>query len=141
MTYCPEYLPMDTPNRSANAEPLLAVVAEDELLLQALVREVLKQEGFQVETFGTADAALQFLELHWQQVNLVVSNVRMPGVIDGIQLAKIVTERWPSVPFVLMSGYAGLRNDIPPGVPFLHKPWTLDQLTEAVWKVVPHPDG
>ncbi|HAC69755.1 MAG TPA: response regulator, partial [Pseudomonas sp.] len=44
----------------------------------------------QVETFGTADAALQFLELHWQQVNVVVSNVRMPGVIDGIQLAKIV---------------------------------------------------
>ncbi|WP_295515310.1 response regulator [uncultured Pseudomonas sp.] len=130
---------MDTSNRPAPAVTLLAVVAEDELLLQALVREVLKQEGFNVETFGTADAALQFLERHWQQVNVVVSNVRMPGVIDGIQLAGIVTDRWPSVPFVLMSGYAGLRNDIPAGVPFLHKPWTLDQLTEAVWEVVPRP--
>lgn len=130
---------MDTSNRPAPTATLLAVVAEDELLLQALVREVLKQEGFNVETFGTADAALQFLERHWQQVNVVVSNVRMPGVIDGIQLAGIVTDRWPSVPFVLMSGYAGLRNDIPPGVPFLHKPWTLDQLTEAVWEVVPRP--
>ncbi|OYT85500.1 MAG: hypothetical protein CFE50_05590 [Pseudomonas sp. PGPPP4] len=130
---------MDTPTRSASTPNLLAVVAEDELLLQALVREVLKQEGFHVETFGTADAALQFLELHWQQVNVVVSNVRMPGVIDGVQLARIVSERWPVVPFVLMSGYAGLRNDIPAGVPFLHKPWTLDQLTEAVWKVVPRP--
>ena len=109
------------------------------MLLQPLVLGVLKQKGFQVEPSGTADAALQFLELHWQQVNVVVSNVRMPGVIDGIQLAKIVTERWPAVPFVLMSGYAGLRNDVPPGVPFLHKPWTLDQLTEAVWKVVPLP--
>ena len=68
---------MDTPTRSASTPNLLAVVAEDELLLQALVREVLKQEGFHVETFGTADAALQFLELHWQQVNVVVSNVRM----------------------------------------------------------------
>lgn len=130
---------MDTPTRSASTSNLLAVVAEDELLLQALVREVLKQEGFHVETFGTADAALQFLELHWQQVNVVVSNVRMPGVIDGVQLARIVSERWPGVPFVLMSGYAGLRNDIPSGIPFLHKPWTLDQLTEAVWNVVPHP--
>ncbi|WP_295467028.1 response regulator [uncultured Pseudomonas sp.] len=130
---------MDTSNRPAPTATLLAVVAEDELLLQALVREVLKQEGFNVETFGTADAALQFLERHWQQVNVVVSNVRMPGVIDGIQLAGIVTDRWPSVPFVLMSGYAGLRNDIPAGVPFLHKPWTLDQLTEAVWEVVPRP--
>lgn len=130
---------MDTSNRPAPAVTLLAVVAEDELLLQALVREVLKQEGFNVETFGTADAALQFLERHWQQVNVVVSNVRMPGVIDGIQLAGIVADRWPSVPFVLMSGYAGLRNDIPAGVPFLHKPWTLDQLTEAVWEVVPRP--
>lgn len=130
---------MDTSNRPAPTATLLAVVAEDELLLQALVREVLRQEGFNVETFGTADAALQFLERHWQQVNVVVSNVRMPGVIDGIQLAGIVTDRWPSVPFVLMSGYAGLRNDIPAGVPFLHKPWTLDQLTEAVWEVVPRP--
>ncbi|MBB2895886.1 response regulator [Pseudomonas sp. AS2.8] len=130
---------MDTPTRSASTSNLLAVVAEDELLLQALVREVLKQEGFHVETFGTADAALQFLELHWQQVNVVVSNVRMPGVIDGVQLARIVSERWPGVPFVLMSGYAGLRNDIPSGIPFLHKPWTLDQLTEAVWNVVPRP--
>lgn len=132
---------MDTPTRSASTSNLLAVVAEDELLLQALVREVLKQEGFHVETFGTADAALQFLELHWQQVNVVVSNVRMPGVIDGVQLARIVSERWPGVPFVLMSGYAGLRNDIPSGIPFLHKPWTLDQLTEAVWNVVPRPDS
>lgn len=49
---------MDTPTRSASTPNLLAVVAEDELLLQALVREVLKQEGFHVETFGTADAAL-----------------------------------------------------------------------------------
>ncbi|MEH3023920.1 MAG: response regulator [Pseudomonas oryzihabitans] len=130
---------MDTSNRPAPTVTLLAVVAEDELLLQALVREVLKQEGFNVETFGTADAALQFLELHWQQVNVVVSNVRMPGVIDGIQLARIVADRWSSVPLVLMSGYVGLRDDIPAGVPFLHKPWTLDQLTEAVWQVVPRP--
>jgi DNA-binding NtrC family response regulator len=130
---------MIPPNRSDATRERLAVVSEDELLLQALVREVLKQEGFQVETFGTADAALQFLELHWQQVDVVISNVRMPGVIDGIQLARIVSERWPSVPFVLMSGYAGLRSDIPPGIPFLHKPWTLDQLTEAVWTVIPQP--
>lgn len=130
---------MISAHRSNAAGERFAVVSEDELLLQALVLEVLNQEGFQVETFGTADAALQFLEMHWQQVSVVVSDVRMPGVIDGIQLARIVTERWPSLPFILMSGYAGLSKDIPPGVPFLHKPWTLDQLTEAVWKVVPPP--
>lgn len=128
---------MVPPTRSAIVEERLAVVSEDELLLQALVREVLTQEGFRVETFGTADAALVFLENHWQRVQVVISNVRMPGVIDGIQLTKIITERWPGLPVVLMSGYAGLDRDLPPGVPFLHKPWTLDQLTEAVWKVVP----
>lgn len=128
---------MVSPTRSAIVEERLAVVSEDELLLQALVREVLTQEGFRVETFGTADAALVFLENHWQRVQVVISNVRMPGVIDGIQLTKIITERWPGLPVVLMSGYAGLDRDLPPGVPFLHKPWTLDQLTEAVWKVVP----
>ncbi|APQ10459.1 hypothetical protein BJP27_02655 [Pseudomonas oryzihabitans] len=128
---------MVPPTRSAIVEERLAVVSEDELLLQALVREVLTQEGFRVETFGTADAALVFLEHQWQRVQVVISNVRMPGVIDGIQLTKIITERWPGLPVVLMSGYAGLDRDLPPGVPFLHKPWTLDQLTEAVWKVVP----
>lgn len=128
---------MVPPIRSAIVEERLAVVSEDELLLQALVREVLTQEGFRVETFGTADAALAYLEQHFRQVQVVVSNVRMPGVLDGVQLAKIITERWPALPVVLMSGYAGLDKDLPPGVPFLHKPWTLDQLTDAVWKVVP----
>jgi len=130
-------MPMVPPIRSTAIEDRLAVVSEDELLLQALVREVLIQEGFRVETFGTADAALVFLEQHWQQVHVVISNVRMPGVIDGIQLTRIITERWPALPVVLMSGYAGIDKDLPPGVPFLHKPWTLDQLTEAVWKVMP----
>jgi len=124
---------------SAVPPALLAVVAEDELMLQLLITETLRDEGFAVQMFGTADAALEYLEANHDKVNVVVSNVRMPGSIDGVRLAQIVTDRWTTVPFILMSGYAGVRDDVPVGVPFLYKPWTLDQLAAAVWKVVPKP--
>lgn len=110
----------------------IALVAEDEVMLRELMSDVLQSEGFEVAAFGTADEALNFLEGKALLVSVVVSNVRMPGHINGIDLAHIVSKRWPFLPIVLMSGYAGLEIQLPKDVPFLRKPWTIDQLATAV---------
>lgn len=110
----------------------IALVAEDEVMLRELMSDVLQSEGFEVAAFGTADEALNFLEGKALLVSVVVSNVRMPGHINGIDLAHIVSKRWPFLPIVLMSGYTGLEIQLPKDVPFLRKPWTIDQLATAV---------
>ncbi|WP_434136512.1 response regulator [Pseudomonas luteola] len=110
----------------------IALVAEDEVMLRELMSDVLQNEGFEVAAFGTADEALNFLEGKALLVSVVVSNVRMPGHINGIDLAHIVSKRWPFIPIVLTSGYTGLEIQLPKDVPFLRKPWTIDQLATAV---------
>ncbi|MBA1246672.1 response regulator [Pseudomonas luteola] len=118
----------ETPQRYAP----IALVAEDEVMLRELMSDVLQNEGFEVAAFGTADEALSFLEDKALLVSVVVSNVRMPGHINGIDLAHIVSKRWPFLPIVLTSGYTGLEIQLPKDVPFLRKPWTIDQLATAV---------
>ncbi|GGM18162.1 response regulator [Pseudomonas asuensis] len=120
-----------TAETSPPYEPI-ALVAEDEIMLRELMCDVLHHEGFDVAAFGTADEALHFLEGKALLVSVVVSNVRMPGHINGIDLAHIVSKRWPFLPIVLMSGYTGLEVQLPKDVPFLRKPWTIDQLATAV---------
>jgi CheY-like chemotaxis protein len=110
----------------------IAVIAEDEILLRALVSAVLEQEGFEVKAFGTGDEALSYLESTALMVSIIVSDVRMPGRINGIDLAHIVAKRWPFLPTLLMSGYVGLEVQLPKDCPFLRKPWTIDQLATVV---------
>jgi DNA-binding NtrC family response regulator len=85
-----------------------------------------------VIAFGTGDDALSYLEHNALLVSVVVSNVRMPGRLNGIDLAHIVAKRWPFLPILLMSGYTGLEVQLPRDCPFLRKPWTIDQLASAV---------
>ncbi|WP_312271941.1 response regulator [Pseudomonas sp.] len=113
----------------------IAVVAEDEALLRALISAVLEQEGFNAVAFGTSDEALSYLEKSALEVSVVVSNVRMPGRLNGIDLAHIVARRWPFLPILLMSGYVGLEVQLPKDCPFLRKPWTIDQLASAVQEI------
>jgi DNA-binding NtrC family response regulator len=117
---------------NASSPRPIAVVAEDEVLLRSLIIAVLEQEGFDVYAFGTGDDALSYLESSALTISVVVSNVRMPGRINGIDLAHIVAKRWPFLPILLMSGYVGLEVQLPKDCPFLRKPWTIDQLATAV---------
>jgi hypothetical protein len=50
--------------------------------------------------------------------------VRMPGRIDGVDLARAIRARWPTIKVVLTSGYIQWPNsDVPAGVEFMPKPW------------------
>jgi CheY-like chemotaxis protein len=83
----------------------LILVVEDEVLVRVLVAEELRLAGFSVIEAGRADEALTFIKAD-EQVDLVFSDIRMPGSLNGLQLAQILRDRYPDIPVILTSGNA-----------------------------------
>ncbi|MHC8299179.1 response regulator [Pseudomonas sp. ZS1P83] len=111
---------------------LILVVEDDPLILEFLC-EILQEEGFVVEPQASADAASKYLELHAQKVSLLLTDITMPGKLNGAGLANLFGDRWPDKPIMIMSGFetpesAGVRHS----VSFIQKPWALGQLLDCV---------
>ena len=101
----------------------LVLIVEDEALVQLLAAEIVEQAGYAVLLAGNASDALRILEQP-NAVTIVFTDVKMPGAMDGVQLAWEVRKRWPGVGVIVASGYIpDATLDLPEGVPFLAKPY------------------
>lgn len=107
------------------------LLVEDDEALQELIAEALSRLDAQVITCPTANLALVEPE-RCSAVNLVLTDIRMPGRMDGLQLVKSVAERWPELPILVTSGNRMAGDVLPPKAVFLAKPWTLDAFFQAV---------
>jgi CheY-like chemotaxis protein len=91
------------------------LVVEDEVLVRMVIADQLRNAGFTVIEASDAQEALDVLRLNSGGVRLVLSDVRMPGAIDGGALARIVRSRYPMIKIVLTSGhvseFSGLEHD------------------------------
>jgi CheY-like chemotaxis protein len=85
--------------------PLTVLVVEDELIVRMTIAEYLRDEGYEVIEASNADQALVVLQ-KGTNVDLVFTDVRMPGSIDGCELARQVRVHWPKLPVILTSGYS-----------------------------------
>jgi DNA-binding NtrC family response regulator len=90
------------PEQHAGAEPLVLVV-EDEVLIRMAAADHLRSCGFKVAEAGST-AEAQELILSGLKVDLVFSDVTMPGAIDGVGLAQWLRVHAPDVPVILTSG-------------------------------------
>jgi len=81
----------------------------------------------------TAEAALAYLQEHGGEVAMIFTDIRLSGLMDGVQLAKAACKLWPTIRIVLTSGAAGNDlNGLPDCVTFMPKPWRgLDVLIQA----------
>ena len=108
----------------AQQERRTVLIVEDD----AEVRQVtvaLLEDG-QVDTIEceSAEAALAVMLMGGREVGMIFADVRLPGAMDGIDLAWEVKLRWPLLPMILTSGRPPDRgSDIPPGVTYMPKPW------------------
>jgi signal transduction histidine kinase len=115
----------------------LVLVVEDDPGTRAVTCRLLSRHGFTVREFVRADLALDWLGRggNAATVTAVVSDVMMPGT-SGLQLARAAGERWPALPFVLMSGYAGAGDEYAalsgPRPVILDKPFTSVALLDAL---------
>jgi two-component system, response regulator PdtaR len=84
--------------------PRSVLIVEDEALIRLMLAAEFEDGGFEVHEAGSADEAVRLLEAGLQ-VATVVTDVRMPGSIDGLGLATWMAVHRPGLPVVVVSGY------------------------------------
>ncbi|WP_145012832.1 response regulator [Pseudomonas oryzihabitans] len=120
-----------------NLHPHILVV-EDEPLVRQLIYEILTDLGAVAIECDRADDGLEYLENHAPELAMVVSDILMPGRLNGHQLANIIALRWPALPVLLTSGFSGSQtHQLPANTRFLAKPWSFQQIEEAVKAQLP----
>jgi len=110
-----------------------ALVVEDDRDLRDLAAAVLEDTDLQVVEAETGEDALDYLRIHADQVAFVFTDVRLPRIVDGVDLARMIALKWPWIQMVVTSGGAGDRLDyLPRTATFMPKPWrALDVLVAA----------
>jgi len=130
------HFPGGEPEMSNSFTILSVLVVEDDALVRMHGMDILEDAGFNVLEASNADDALVILT-GGAEVHLLLSDVDMPGSIDGVGLARVVHERWPEVHLLLTSGHHRLADaDLPPAGRFIRKPWTADGLLGQVRALV-----
>ena len=118
---------------SSQQEPQIGLVVEDDPAVRELAVALLEETDLDVAEVESADAALAYLQERGGEVALIFADVRLPGIMNGVQLAKAVGTLWPAIRIVLTSGAANTSLDgLPECVTFMPKPWRgLDVLVQA----------
>jgi PAS domain S-box-containing protein len=108
------------------------LLVEDDGEVAALTREMLRYLGFSVVHAASPDAALGALA-DARSLDMVLSDIMMPGGVSGLELAREISRRQPDLPVVLMTGYAEAAASIEDGkFGLLLKPYTLESLAEML---------
>jgi len=124
----PRRSPGQAPVPRARREMVLFV--EDDPLVRNVVPPALQSAGFRVLCAADGEQALRVLETG-EQIDLLFTDIVMPGTINGIDLAHRVRNRYPGVRVVLATGYTEQRVQIP-GVRTLPKPYGVSQAVGAL---------
>ena len=113
----------------AKTAPTVLVV-EDEELVRALISEYLQDCGYKVLEAGDAREAISLLLAH--HIDIVFSDVRMPGEIDGFGLARWLRLHHPTIPVLLTSGYHRSSTSDSNSAGLIDKPYSLPQVSERI---------
>jgi PAS domain S-box-containing protein len=116
------------------SRPLHVLLVEDHCDVAEVARSLLAEQGYEVTHADTADEALRVLE-SGLVVDLVFSDLVMPGERNGLDLARTVRERWPDLPVLLATGYSDAASQsTDEGFTLLTKPYQPSALIVAVQK-------
>ena len=111
----------------------IALIVEDDAELRQLTNLLLAESELDIIECDSAEAALATMLLRGRDVAMIFADVRLSGVMDGIDLAREAKMRWPHLVVVLTSGNAGEHHDrLPPGVEYMPKPWKPVNVLAAV---------
>jgi PAS domain S-box-containing protein len=112
------------------------LVVEDNDDVGRFSTELLEDLGYIVRRVANANAALAILSDDEFAVDLVFSDVIMPGM-NGVELAGIIRERYPGLPVVLTSGYSNvLAENAHRGYELIQKPYSVESLSRILRKAI-----
>jgi two-component system, response regulator PdtaR len=116
---------------AAKTRPVVLVV-EDDPLSRMSAAVMIGNAGCDVVEVGDADEAIAVLEAR-QDIQVVFTDIRMPGSMDGLKLARYVRKRWPPIKIIATSGHlAVLESDLPEGGVFLSKPYDVTMVATVL---------
>lgn len=109
----------------------VVLVVEDEPLVRLHTIGVVKNAGFEAIGARHADEAVHTLEAR-NDIRLVITDVMMPGSMDGLRLANVIRDRWPPINLILISANRIAVSDIPERGKFFSKPFNDRQIEQAL---------
>lgn len=105
------------------------LVVEDEALIRITAMQIVEDAGYSVVEAANADEAIEMLE-RCSAIETVITDINMPGKMNGLELARVINERWPQIEMIITS--ARLFSQIPDGAQFIAKPYTSDEIVGAL---------
>ena len=109
------------------------LLVEDNPDVAAVSTGLLEQLGYTVRRVASAEAALREIEL--DGIDLVFSDIVMPGKMDGLGLARHLKAVRPGLPILLTSGYSDSARNVRGDFPILRKPYEIHELSQAIAKL------
>jgi DNA-binding NtrC family response regulator len=116
----------------------VVIVVDDEALIRMAAKYALEDADFVAMETGSAEEAIDILEHEAASIHVVFTDIRMPGDMDGVELAKHVRRHWPHIGLIAASGHARLKPEgLPRGCRFVGKPYDLDEVVDHIRDLVP----
>ena len=110
----------------------VVLVAEDEALVRMFTADFLVEAGYAVVEASNAAEALRELE-DTARIRVLVTDVEMPGDMDGLELAREVQRPWPDVVIIMTSGRVRpCSDDLAVGAEFFQKPIREEAVVEVI---------
>jgi CheY-like chemotaxis protein len=108
------------------------LTVEDESLISEYLGRILEDAGYQVIATANADEAIAVLESR-ADIRVIITDINMPGTMDGLRLAAAVRDRWPPIKIIITTGKGAPKSDeMPTDSHFLAKPYVPDKILAAV---------
>jgi CheY-like chemotaxis protein len=111
------------------------LVVDDEVIVRIDLVDTIQDAGFSTFEANNADEAIQLMERH-PEIQVLFTDIDMPGTMDGLKLSHYIRHRWPPVRIVITSGHVMARPDqMPAEAVFIakpHQPADLERLFHAI---------
>ena len=112
------------------------LVVDDSPEVADVTSSLFEHLGYETIYRDSAEAALKLLDTG-TKIDLVFSDIVMPGTIDGVGLAREVRSRYPGLPIALTTGYSDAAKAAPPSLKILRKPFDTEALRDFIQDLAP----
>lgn len=126
-----------SPAGSARGMSAVVLVVEDEFLIRLDTVQMVEEAGCETLEAANAGEALAILARR-PDIAIAFTDINMPGSMNGLELAQVIAENWPSVRVVLTSGKVVVRDEeLPDHDRFIPKPFSSDQIARVLHELAP----
>ena len=114
------------------AQRIAVLIVDDEALLRMHAADIVEEAGFLALEAKNADEAIEILESR-SDIALLLTDIHMPGSMDGLKLAHAVRQKWPPIKILVVSGQIAPKlEDLPEDSQFWNKPFQAAEIIKVI---------